>query len=695
MNKIDYNNKVIQVKNLKQYFTSGVGSRKIVVKAVDGISFDIHKREVFGLVGESGCGKTTTGRTIIKLYNPTDGTVTFNGRVVGAGYKTQIDNIKQAKRETKLEIIKLTPLKNALYEEKSQYLASKQAHKNVLESYKNDYDKAKKENKQQKIDYKATLQTLKEEYIVDIGEIKREKYSQTQSVLVRGIVPVVKRYNLEKKLAIRRAKDKTKYIKSSVMEQIDKDDQIRDIERTRVSELTTIEENTLVRLRKLIPNCDDYINAFGEVQYNKIVADFGPEEKQTKKEKVKEIDLKYKEDLAKVKEEYKVNLEKAKVKNYDEEAIKESAVTLKQDYQAKVLKEKENFKAIKETYKTKVAEIKLEYKDKEVSAKNQDKIAELKENLKVYIAEQKEEVRELKRLNKFRETSEERNVRLEKLELEKAEFNNKKVELENKINSSENSKEIDKFKKELKELTKIHQENINEIQKTKPTRSNLMSPMQMIFQDPISSLNPRMVVSEIISEGLKISGVKDKEVIKNKVYEILNLVGLNREHATRYPHEFSGGQRQRIGVARALITNPDFIIADEPISALDVSIQAQVINLLNDLKDELDLTILFIAHDLSVVKYFCDRIAVMYYGKIVELASSDELFLNPLHPYTKSLLSAIPQPDPHFERERKRVLYNPFMHDYSVDKPSLREIKKGHFILANDKEFKEYKKVLK
>ena len=149
----------------------------------------------------------------------------------------------------------------------------------------------------------------------------------------------------------------------------------------------------------------------------------------------------------------------------------------------------------------------------------------------------------------------------------------------------------------------------------------------MIFQDPIASLNPRMTVQEIISEGLVIKGIKDKEYIQQRVYEILELVGLVKEHATRYPHEFSGGQRQRIGIARSVIMNPDMIIADEPISALDVSIQAQVINLLNELRDKLGLTILFIAHDLSVVKYFSDRIGVMYYGKLVELANSEELLI--------------------------------------------------------------------
>ena len=218
----------------------------------------------------------------------------------------------------------------------------------------------------------------------------------------------------------------------------------------------------------------------------------------------------------------------------------------------------------------------------------------------------------------------------------------------------------------------------------------------MIFQGPIASINPRMTVREIIAEGLIIRGVKDKKYIDRKVYEMLDLVGLVPEHADRYPHEFSGGQRQRIGIARAIVLEPDLIIADEPISALDVSIQAQVINLLNDLRNRMGLTILFIAHNLSVVKYFSDRIAVMHFGKIVELATSEELFKHPLHPYTKSLLSAIPYPDPHYEKRRKRVTYIPAKeHDYTVDKPTMREIAPGHFVHCNDAEYAQYLKELK
>jgi len=244
------------------------------------------------------------------------------------------------------------------------------------------------------------------------------------------------------------------------------------------------------------------------------------------------------------------------------------------------------------------------------------------------------------------------------------------------------------------EKAALEAEYKNEMRKAKKTK--LVTQIQMIFQDPIASLDPRMTVREIIAEGLVIQGERDKKVIDEKVYEMLELVGLVREHASRYPHEFSGGQRQRIGVARSIIMNPELIIADEPVSALDVSVQAQVINLLNELREKFGLTILFIAHDLSVVKYFSDRIGVMYFGNMVELATSDELFKNPMHPYTRSLLSAIPLPDPIYEKTRQRIVYNPLAeHDYTVDKPSFREIASGHFVHCNDAEEQRYLKELK
>ena len=399
------NNEILlKVENLCQYFKMG----KSELKAVDNVSFDIHRGEVFGLVGESGCGKTTTGRSIIKLYDITGGSIYFKGIRISAGKRSYQDAIKKARK---------------------------------------DYEEAVKANPEQKAELKAKMDAT-------IAEQK------------------------------------------ALLKQAEHDHK----------------------------NCD---------------------------------------------KEYSQNLQRA----------------CKMKYEALIARA--------------------------------------------------------------------------------------------------DPAEVDKLKLEYK----------NEMRKAKKTK--LVTQIQMIFQDPIASLDPRMTVKEIISEGLVIQGERDKAVLEQKVFEMLELVGLVREHASRYPHEFSGGQRQRIGVARCIIMNPELIIADEPVSALDVSVQAQVINLLKELREKFGLTILFVAHDLSVVKYFSDRIGVMYFGNMVELASSDELFKNPLHPYTKSLLSAIPLPDPIYEKSRQRIVYNPLAeHDYSVDQPTFREIAPGHFVRCNDAEEAKYKEEL-
>lgn len=244
-----------------------------------------------------------------------------------------------------------------------------------------------------------------------------------------------------------------------------------------------------------------------------------------------------------------------------------------------------------------------------------------------------------------------------------------------------------------KNLSKLTQKEM------KPYRKNI----QMIFQDPYASLNARMTVSDIIGEPLMVHNVCSGNEKQEYIYELLNKVGLGKDHASRYPHEFSGGQRQRVGIARALAVNPDFIICDEPISALDVSIQAQVVNMLEDLQSEMGLTYLFIAHDLSMVQHISDRIGVMYLGKMVEITSSDELYKNPLHPYTKALLSAVPVPDPeHSIKNSREVLegdvpspINPpsgcrfrtrckyCMKKCSEEVPILREVDKDHFVACH------------
>ena len=218
--------------------------------------------------------------------------------------------------------------------------------------------------------------------------------------------------------------------------------------------------------------------------------------------------------------------------------------------------------------------------------------------------------------------------------------------------------------------------------------------IQMIFQDPAASLNERATIEYIISEGLyNFHLYRDEKDRMAKIERIVKEVGLLPEHLTRYPHEFSGGQRQRVGIARSIVMEPEFIIADEPISALDVSIRAQVLNLLEKFQRERGLTYLFIAHDLSIVRFISDRIVVIYKGRIMEIAETEELFAYPLHPYTKSLISAIPVPDPIIEKEKKLFVYDKSMHDYSVEKPSLVDIGNGHMIFGSPSEIEKYKKI--
>ncbi len=222
----------------------------------------------------------------------------------------------------------------------------------------------------------------------------------------------------------------------------------------------------------------------------------------------------------------------------------------------------------------------------------------------------------------------------------------------------------------------------------------VINKIQMFFQDPNASLNERSKVEYIVSEGLFNNKQINSEERKSLVSKVLKSVSLLPEFASRFPHEFSGGQKQRIGIARSLILEPEFIVADEPISALDVSIRAQVLNLLKGIQKEKNLTILFIAHDLSIVKYFTDRTAVIYKGDIVELCETSRLFEKPLHPYTQALISAIPQPNPILEKSRKVMLYDPSKHDYETDRPAFVEVEAGHFVFANSVEIEEYKRIL-
>jgi len=600
--KVDYNHKVLEVKNLKKYFYVGSGKQKLTIPAVDNVSFDIYKGEVFGLVGESGCGKTTTGRTIIKLYQPTDGTVELNGERVVSGDMTYRNNIRRIKRETKEKILQFKPsqlkkvqIKNALNEEieLAQYdinlIKAKLAHEIDLV-------------KQPISDYKTALYNLRSLYKLDV---ERVKYNTKQDIEAQKDLTInisLEEYETRKVIVKNTYERKEAGLKESAA--LSKEE----IE-ARLLKLKEQHDTQLVELE------EHYRPLIEEAEAKKISKqDIKPEVSRLKaqmKQDLNDLHVKYEADKAAIvvpnKEEIQAKIDELKAKANEEiQLIKDKIQAAKKQANEEIVSVSQTREPITEEQKAKIQEIKAEAKE--------------------IIAAERAEIRFVRQSNKSKE-------------------------------SLEASRQ-----------------------------------MQMIFQDPISSLNPRMTVKEIVGEGLIIKGGYTKEEIDQKVAEALELVGLSPEFGARYPHEFSGGQRQRIGIARALIMNPTFIIADEPISALDVSIRAQVINLLTELRHNLGLTILFIAHDLSVVRFFCDRIAVMYYGKIVELAESEELFAHPMHPYTRSLLSSIPQPDPDYEKGRKRIDYNPRQHDYRTDKPSLREIAPGHLVYANEAEFIKLKK---
>lgn len=487
MRKVTYrpelvdNDIVLSVRHLKQFFKFGHGSSAFKTKAVHDISFDIKKGECFGLVGESGCGKTTTGRSLIRLYNVTSGSVYFKGYRIMAGKRWNEKEIKWSRIRTKNRLKELHQLEKEEIE---------------FASYSDEFISKFRE-------LSRTLGTLK----LNVTNLKKNH--------------------------------------EEALKQIDSIDDIDEKNAAIQKENADFESNFI-----------DLTNQIESVKQKKdILSDDAKNGK------------------------YNLNL--------SAEELEKKISTIKESYNKQYV--------------------------------------DVKEYLELTVSEQKEAIKQIK-------------------------FDNRHVD------------------------------------------KKLMSKMQMIFQDPVDSLDPRMTVSDIIQEGLKIQGQHNPYSNARKVSEVLEKVGLIPEYASRYPHEFSGGQRQRIGIARALVMNPEFLICDEPISALDVSIRAQIINLLKDLKDEMGLTIMFIAHDLSVVKYFCDRIAVMYFGEMVELATSDELFKHPLHPYTNALLSAIPKPDPLTEKTRKRIIYHPELeHDYSKEKPVLTEITKGHWVLANSEEIKKYK----
>ena len=598
-NFIDYNEKVLQVKNVKKYFQVGSGGRKLLIPAVDGVTFDIFKREVFGVVGESGSGKTTLGRTIIKLYQPTDGTVILNNVKISAGLMGYQEEIKIIQRKLKQDIDSLNPAKIKAYELK---LKAKQE----IELLQKDEQQLAKDKATELVAINKQIN----QYRADQYQLKALYQIELNAVLFDFNQKVISTKRLTQNDAL------LKYNNEVIIEKQKLGNKLNGLRDSAALDEKTIKE----RMDKLISASNEYLTKL-KTMYDPQIED----------------------DKKKVITKQQVNV---LIAGYLKEKNQKVAA-LKQDLNVKLAKLTPPSKTISSANK---ASLDKKYQTLFVDIKK--KISNMNSELKLNISKLPTSSAAILKDNNLKEK-----------------ISSLKLEAHGKI------KEL---KSQLDEARRVNSSNdtLKESQK-----------MQMIFQDPISSLNPRMTVREIVGEGLFIQKRLSKKEIDKKVEETLILVGLSPEYASRYPHEFSGGQRQRIGVARALIMNPNVIIADEPISALDVSIRAQIINLLFNLREKLGLTILFIAHDLSVVRFFCDRIAVMFNGKVVELASSEELFKNPIHPYTVSLLSAIPQPDPDYEKNRQRIHYNPRQHDYRSDLPSLKEISPNHFVYLNNAEF--------
>jgi oligopeptide transport system ATP-binding protein len=603
-NMIDYKEKVLQVKNLKKYFRVGSGKRKLNIPAVDGVTFDIYKREVFGVVGESGSGKTTLGRTIIKLYQPTDGTVTLNNIAISAGILSYQEEIERINKQLADDITSLDPLKiKAIELRRKKELVISGLKKELINLEKDKLIEVTASTKQ-------------------YDQFRADQY-RTKALMTIDLQKVIFDYNQQVMKANQRLQNESllKY-------------------KNEVKIATLKHDNKLEGLH-----------------------DSAALEKETIKQRIEVLNQEYQTSLLKLKETYQPQID-ADAKN----------VLTKQQVNTLIL-------GFAKDKNQKVLAIKADYQKQLNNLVEPDKTSYTKEKQKT---EQKFAILKKEIEQKIVDANKSLNLEISKLP-KSTTSNLKNPEIQAKITQLKTSanQKIRELKAKLLDAKRVNQsgDTLKESQK-----------MQMIFQDPISSLNPRMTVKEIIGEGLIIQRKLSKKEIEKKVAQSLELVGLSPEYASRYPHEFSGGQRQRIGVARALIMDPNVIIADEPISALDVSIRAQVINLLFALREKLGLTILFIAHDLSVVRFFCDRIAVMYNGKVVEMAPSEELFKNPMHPYTVSLLSAIPQPDPDYEKNRQRIHYNPRQHQYLTDLPTLQEIGPNHHVYANQAEFQLMKK---
>ena len=542
------NEYLLEVKDLKMYFDITTGFFKTTpLKAVDGVSFKIKKGETLGVVGESGCGKTTLGRTIMNLYRASSGEIIYNGLLISS-----YSDLKRILKEEKFELGSLK------------------------------FEKNKRIN-----NYRKSLN----EKVAD-GELTTEEVKE-----------LVSKYTQE---------ENEKFEKAS-QELHERYEQKYDAKAKEIND----------EIAKVLEERDNNLNALTPVEKNDDLDSIKVADEKT---------VEFKKEAAK-------KLADAKENRNNEYAV------------ARENKQKDIIK---------FNEFKEECNNKEKDLKNKISSASLEEKAKLQ--------KELKSL--IKENTNDILVKKEKL---KGDYNIQKSIATGKYQKTKQSIDEDLANKikEVRSQSKYYhyideEARINKEAKLAVKRIKSSSRLRlkefrrkctMVFQDPYSSLNPRMTVQDIIAEPLDVNHLyTTKEERRSKVLELMKLVGLSPEQSTRYAHEFSGGQRQRIGIARSLAVNPEFVVCDEPVSALDVSIQAQVINTFQDLQKELGLTYLFIAHDLLVVRHISNRIAVMYLGKIVEIAETNELFNNPLHPYTISLLSAVPMPDPNTARNNKRIV---------------------------------------